>query len=197
MIRPTQQYDWGSIGGTEPPERTDTARLPAPAHGSYDIGLLVLRLVVGGIFAAHGVQKVFGLLGGLGLDRTTRVVADLGFVAHGSTLAWGLGIGQLVLGIFLVVGLMTPITAAGLLATKIVAVAVTWGSVPLFAADGPNSLELNLLLGGGAAALLFAGAGRAALDSGRTWQRRPLPYAWLSLIIGVGVAVAVLALLRR
>ncbi|MBW0105696.1 DoxX family protein [Pseudonocardia sp. KRD291] len=197
MTQPTQQYDWGSIGGNEPPERTATARLPVPAHGSYDIGLLILRLVVGGIFAAHGAQKVFGVLGGLGLDETTRVVSGLGFVAHGSTLAWGLGIGQLVLGIFLVVGLMTPITAAGLLATKIVAAAVSWGSVPLFSADGPNSLELNLLLGGGAAALLFAGAGRVALDSGRTWQRRPLPYAWLSLIIGVAVALVVLLLLRR
>lgn len=197
MTRPTQQYDWGSIGGTEPPERTGAARLPVPAHGSYDIGLLVLRLVVGGLFAAHGAQKVFGVLGGLGLPETTRVVSGLGFLAHGSTLSWGLGIGQLVLGIFLVVGLMTPITAAGLLATKIVAVVVTWGSVPLFAADGANSLELNLLLGGGAAALLFAGAGRVALDSGRTWQRRPLPYAWLSLIIGVGVALAVLVFLRR
>ena len=112
-------------------------------------------------------------------------------------IAWGLGIGQLVLGIFLVGGLMTPITAAGLLAVKIVAVGVTWGTVPLFAADGANSLELNLLLGGGAAALLFAGAGRVALDSGRTWQRRPLPYAWLSLIIGIAVALVVLLVLRR
>lgn len=197
MTQPTQQHDWGSISGTEPPERSATARLPAPAHGSYDIGLLILRLVVGGIFAAHGAQKVFGVLGGLGLDETTRVVSGMGFVEHGSTLAWGLGIGQLVLGIFLVVGLMTPITAAGLLAVKIVAVALTWGSVPLFAAEGANSLELNLLLGGGAAALLFAGAGRVALDSGRTWQRRPLPYAWLSLIIGVAVALVVLLVLRR
>lgn len=196
MTQPTQRYDWGSIDGTEPPER-DTSRLPVPAHGSYDIGLLVLRLVVGGIFALHGAQKVFGAFGGLGLSETTRVVSGLGFVEHGSALAWGLGVGQLLLGILLVVGLLTPITAAGLLATKIVAIAVTWGTVPLFASAGPNAVELHLLLGGGAAALLFAGAGRVALDSGRTWQRRPLPYAWLSLIIGVGVALLVLLVLRR
>lgn len=197
MTRPTRQYDRGSTGGTEPPETTSGRRLPAPAHGSYDIGLLVLRLVVGGTFTAHGAQKVFGALGGLGLSETTRLVSRLGFTAHGSTLAWALGIGELVLGIFVVVGLLTPISAAGLLAVKIVAVAVTWGSVPLFASDGANSLELHVLLGGGAAALLFAGAGRIALDAGRTWQRRPLPWAWLSLIVGVGVALAVLLLLRR
>lgn len=195
MTQPTQRYDWGTI--TEPPEQTSPARRPVPAHGSYDIGLLLLRLVVGGLFAAHGAQKVFGVLGGLGLPETTRIVSGLGFVAHGSTLAWALGIGELVLGIFLVVGLLTPIAAAGLLAVKIVAVAVTWGTVPLFASAGANAVELHVLLGGGAAALLFAGAGRVALDSGRTWQRRPLPYAWLSLIVGVGVALVVLLVLRR
>ena len=197
MTQPTQNYDWGTIGGTEPPESTRPQRLPVPAHGASDIGLLVLRIVVGGLFAVHGAQKVFGTLGGLGLAETGRIVSGLGFLAHGSTLAWGLGIGELVLGIFLVVGLLTPITAAGLLAVKIVAVAVSWGGVPLLASQGTNSLELHVLLGGGALALLFAGAGRVALDAGRTWQRRPLPYAWLSLVIGVGVAALVLFVLRR
>jgi hypothetical protein len=35
---------------------------------SADIGLLVLRLALGGAFVMHGLQKVFGLFGGPGID---------------------------------------------------------------------------------------------------------------------------------
>jgi putative oxidoreductase len=201
MSGPTQQYDWGSISGDEPPERTRPERMPVPAHVSSDIGLLILRVVVGGIFAAHGAQKVFGVLGGLGPTGTDAALAELGFVAFSSPLAWVLGVGQLVLGVLLVIGLLTPFAAAGLLAVKAVAVVLAIGpagpTVPLFAADGPNSLEVHLLLGGGAAALLFCGAGRIALDAGRTYQRRPLPWSVLSLVVGAGVALLVLFVLRR
>ncbi|MDQ4119199.1 MAG: DoxX family protein [Actinomycetota bacterium] len=197
MSGPTQQYDWGSAGGTEPPERTRTERLPVPAHISSDIGLLLLRLVVGGLFAAHGAQKVFGVLGGLGAGGTDGALTALGFGTFASPLAWALGVGELVFGGLVVLGLFTPFAASGLLSVKIVAVTVYWGAVPLFAADGPNALELHVLLGGGAAALVFTGAGRIALDAGRTWQRRPLPYAWLSVILSVGVALLVLFVLRR
>lgn len=196
------QYDWGSLSGDEPSERTRPERMPVPAHISSDIGLLILRVVVGGIFAAHGAQKVFGLLGGLGPAGTADALAGLGFTAFATPLAWVLGVGQLVLGALLVLGLLTPFAAAGLLAMKIVAIVVSLGPagqpmVPLFAADGPNSLELHLLLGGGAAALLFTGAGRIALDAGRTYQRRPLPWSVLLLVVGVGVALLVLFVLRR
>ncbi|MEQ3548913.1 DoxX family protein [Pseudonocardia nematodicida] len=201
MSGPTQQYDWGSISGDEPAERTRPERMPVPAHVSSDIGLLILRIVVGGVFAAHGAQKVFGLLGGPGIDATADALAGAGFEAFALPLAWVLGVGQLVLGVALVIGVLTPFVAAGLLATKIAAIVLAIGpagpTVPLFAADGPNSLELDLLLGGGAAALVFAGAGRIALDAGRTYQRRPLPWAVLALVLGVGVALLVLFVLRR
>jgi putative oxidoreductase len=102
--------------------------------------------------------------------------------------------------VLLVLGLLTPFAAAGLLASKAVAVVVALVpalSVPLFASDGVNSLELDLLLGAGAAALVFAGAGRIALDAGRTYQRRPLPWSVLSLLVAVAVALLVLFVLRR
>lgn len=202
MSGPTQEYDWGHLSGDEPPERTTKAeRLPVPAHISSDIGLLVLRVVVGGVFIAHGVQKVFGLFGGLGPGGTAEALAGLGFSAFASPLAWVLGVGQLVLGALLVLGLLTPFAAAALLGAKVVAIVASFGPtgspvVPLFAADGPNSLELHLLLAAATAALVFAGAGRIALDVGRTYQRRPLPWAVLALVVGVGVALLVL-LLRR
>jgi putative oxidoreductase len=35
-----------------------------------DIGIVLLRLTVGLVLAAHGSQKVFGWFGGYGLDGT-------------------------------------------------------------------------------------------------------------------------------
>ncbi|WP_224401631.1 DoxX family membrane protein [Pseudonocardia sp. ICBG1034] len=200
MSGPTQQYDWGNISGDEPAERTRPERMPVPAHLSSDIGLLVLRLVVGASFAAAGARKLFGVAGGIGLDASATALADAGFTSFAGPLAWVLAVGQLVLGVLLVLGLLTPFAAAGLLATKGVAVVVALVpalSVPLFASDGANSLELDLLLGAGAAALVFAGAGRIALDAGRTYQRRPLPWSVLSLLVAVAVALLVLFVLRR
>jgi putative oxidoreductase len=165
-------------------------------NGAADIGLLLLRFLIGGLFFAHGAQKVLGMWGGQGIARTAENLAGYGFVAQADALAWALGVVEVVAGAFVVLGLLTPLAAAGLLSVKIVAVAVKWGTVPLYAAAAPDALEVDLLLGGGAAALVFTGAGRIALDRGRTWQRRPLPYAWLSLIVGLGVAAAVYFLLR-
>ncbi len=187
----------GSWESPEPPSRDHAdGRRPVAWNSGADIGLLVLRFVVGGLFLAHGVQKVLGWWGGLGPARTAENLAGYGFVAQADALAWTLGAVEVVAGAFVVLGLLTPLAAAALLSIKIVAVAVKWGAVPLFAAAAPDALELDLLFGGGAAALLFAGAGRIALDRGRTWQRRPLPYAWLSFLLAVGAAAAVYFLLR-
>ncbi|MEJ8278329.1 DoxX family membrane protein [Pseudonocardia spirodelae] len=200
MSGPTQHYDWGNLSGDEPREATRPERMPVPAHVSSDIGLLVLRLAVGASFAAAGARTLFGLAGGPGTDVVAAALAGLGFAAFAGPLAWVLAVGQLVLGVLLVLGLLTPFAAAGLLATKIAAVVVAFvpvPSAPLFAADGVNSVEFDVLLGAGAAALVFAGAGRIALDAGRTYQRRPLPWAVLSLVVGVAVALLVLFVLRR
>jgi putative oxidoreductase len=194
MSEPTRQFDIGSLGGTQPPAASKESRRPVAWNSGADLGMLLLRLGIGGLFLAHGVQKVFGLWGGRGLAETTRILADYGFT-QASTLSWALGFGELILGALLVLGLFTPLAAAGLLAVKACAIAVKWGG-PFFAAEGVDALELDVALAAGAAALLFVGAGRIALDSGRTWQRRPLPWALLCLLVGAAVAVGVLFGLR-
>ncbi|MCP6768846.1 DoxX family membrane protein, partial [Klebsiella pneumoniae] len=42
---------------------------------SVDVSLLILRVIVGTIFAAHGAQKLLGAFGGAGLADT---VAKMG-----------------------------------------------------------------------------------------------------------------------
>jgi uncharacterized membrane protein YphA (DoxX/SURF4 family) len=46
---------------------------------SLSIGLLIARLVVGLVMAAHGSQKLLGWFGGYGLNKTGEFFAHLGF----------------------------------------------------------------------------------------------------------------------
>src|SRR6185436_19458601 len=110
------------LGGanTEPLDRPKRRELAW--NGGTDLGLVLLRFAVGGLFFAHGAQKVFGLWGGQGISRTTENLAGYGFVGQAGSLSWALGVVELAAGAFVVLGLLTPLAAAGLLAIKIVAV---------------------------------------------------------------------------
>lgn len=178
----------GGFGLTEPTEPTPKRR-PLEWNAGTDVGLLLLRFTVGGVFFAHGAQKIFGLWGGPGPEGFTRRLEEFGYT-HAATLAWLTGIGELVLGAFLVLGILTPFAAAGLLAIKINAVLLKAGNGFFIASPvGGDAVELDVVLGLAAAALVFAGPGRIALDSG-PWHRRP---AWgvLALLIGLIVAFVV------
>jgi uncharacterized membrane protein YphA (DoxX/SURF4 family) len=57
-----------------------------------DRGLLILRTGLGGVLVAHGVQKLFGWLGGAGLEDTAAAFEQMGFVpGRQSALAAALG----------------------------------------------------------------------------------------------------------
>jgi putative oxidoreductase len=165
-------------------------------HRGADLGLVLLRLAVGGVFLAHGAQKVFGLWGGQGMAVFADNLGRLGFGNH-TALAWATAVAELVGGAAVVLGLFTPLAAAGLMAIAIDAVLLKAGNG--FFISGPpgaQSVELNVVLGLAAAAIVLIGPGRFALDNGRTWQRRPAPWGLLCLAIGVAVALLVFFLLR-
>ena len=127
------------------------------------------------MFFAHGVQKVFGLWGGPGIGGFARILDGFGYTSA-ATLSWVVGIAELVFGAFLVLGVLTPFAAAGLVGIKINAVLLkTAGGFFIASPAGANAVELDVVLGLGAAALVFTGPGRIALDNGGPWHTRP---AW-------------------
>jgi putative oxidoreductase len=197
---PTTAYpgfgNYGPAGSTAPSDTRPTRR-PLAWNGGTDIGLLLLRLGIGGVVFAHGAQKVFGLWGGTGIAGFATNLERLGY-QQATTLSWLTGVTELIAGAFLVLGLLTPLAAAAVLAIMINAVLLKLGNG--FFVTGPkgsDAIELSLVLGLGAACLVLTGPGRIALDNGRAWHRRPASWGVLALVIGVAAAVLVYVLLRR
>ena len=154
-------------------------------------GLLILRLVVGLTLAAHGAQKVFGWFGGYGLAGTGQFLEQLGF-RPGRVQAALAGTAELVGGLFLAAGFLTPAAAAAVVAVMLVAAVSVHIKKGFFATNG--GYEYTLVLGGAALALAFTGPGAFSLDQalGISWSGD----AWglASLAAGlIGGAVPLLA----
>jgi len=154
-------------------------------NSGADLGLLLMRVAVGGMFAALGAQKVFGWWNGPGLDRFASDLGGLGF-KQTDVLSAAVGFTELVGGVLVMLGLFTPLAAAGLVAVAVNAVWVKWGGGLFLADDG---YQAELALGALAAGLTLTGPGRVALDYGRVWFRHPVVTGWFFLLLGIGAGV--------
>lgn len=171
-------------------------RRPLVWNGGTDFGLVLLRFAVGGVFFAHGAQKIFGLWGGPGVAGFARTLDGFGFT-NTTTLSWVTGITELVAGAFVVLGVATPLAAAGLLAIMVNTVSLKVSNGFFIAGPpGAGAVELDVVLGLAAAAIVLIGPGRIALDNGRTWHRRPAAWGMLCLVIGVTAGLLVFFMLR-
>jgi putative oxidoreductase len=127
-----------------------------------DIGLLLLRLVVGLTVAAHGGQKLFGWFGGYGLAGTGGWLESIGF-RPGKVQAAVAGTAELVGGLLLALGFLTPVGAALVISVMVVAIVSVHLPKGFFVTSG--GFEYNLVLLAAAAALAFAGPGAYSLDA--------------------------------
>ena len=122
-----------------------------------DFALVVLRLVVGAIFIAHGAQKLFVF----GVDGIGAGFAQMG-VPFGTLVGPLVGLLELTGGIALVLGLLTRLFALGLAFTMIGAMWFVHLPNGFFL---PNGVEFVLSLFGTAIALVLMGAGTFSLDA--------------------------------
>src|SRR5246127_633327 len=126
-----------------------------------EIGLLVLRLVVGLAFAAHGAQKLFGAFGGAGIDGTGAFFEQLG-LRPGRLQAHAAGVAELAGGLLIGLGLVTPFAAAALIGVMTAAVVTVHARNGFFVAN--NGFEYNLTPTAPLFALSAIGPGPWALD---------------------------------
>jgi putative oxidoreductase len=156
-------------------------------------GLLIARLVLGTLIAAHGTQKLFGWFGGYGLTGTGGFFEQLGF-RPGRTFAAAASVTEIAAGVLLVLGFLGPIGPTLLLSVMIVAaVSVHWNH-GLFAST--NGIEVPLLYATGAVTLALTGPGAYSLDAVLGLDRLWSPgLEWAAL--GAGVLAAVVNLAAR
>lgn len=127
---------------------------------NIDLGLLVLRLNVGGLMLFHGIHKAVH-----GIDGIAGMLAAIGlptFIAYGSLLC------ELVASTMIVLGVWTRAAAAMIAGNMIVAILMAHADV-LFSinpATGGWAVELPALYLLGGLALCFTGGGRYALTKG-------------------------------
>lgn len=169
--------------------------VPSDVTSTFAIGVLIARLVVGLLMAAHGTQKLFGWFGGYGLSATGEFFGQLGF-RPGRLFATAAAIGEFTSGLLIAAGFLGPVGPAILLAVMVVAaISVHWQN-GLFAST--NGIELPLLYGTGAVGLALSGPGRYSIDAllgvSSAWTPAVI---WSALAVGALGGIANLALRRR
>jgi putative oxidoreductase len=126
-----------------------------------DIGLLILRLVIGGLQAGHGSQKLFGWFSGPGLKGTAGWLESMG-LKPGAPWASAAAASEFGGGMLTTLGFLHPLGPMGTMGSMVMATArVHWGK-PIWATQG--GAELPVIDMAAALALMLTGPGRFSLD---------------------------------
>lgn len=108
-----------------------------------DLGLLIIRLVVGLTFMGHGAQKLFGWFGGYGPKGTGGWMESIG-VKPGVAMAVIAGLSELLGGALFAAGVFTWAGAALITITMMVAIVKVHGQNGYWVTQ--NGYEYNLTL---------------------------------------------------
>ena len=131
-----------------------------------DFTLTILRLILGGVFFAHGAQKALGWFGGYGFTGTMgfftqqmHIPAPLAFLAICAEFLGGIG---------LVLGFLGRVAAFGILCNMLVAVWMVHFKFGFFinwsGAKTGEGYEYHLLAIAVALALMIKGSGALSID---------------------------------
>lgn len=159
-------------------------------RGTIDFGLLLMRLALGAFLILDSLGIFFRLGGNEGIAGLETAFADY---SYGNALAIAVPTLELAAGVFLVLGLLTPVVAA-------VAVAVT-GFLALHSLN-TSGLGFNVFAWGtdvwvpvmllfASLAVQFTGPGLYGVDAQRGWARRPLASSWIFALVGIAAAALI------
>jgi len=155
--------------------------------------LLIVRLVIGLGFAAHGAQKLFGWFGGYGLAGTGGFFESAGF-KPGKLFAGAAGVVELLGGLLLALGLGGPIGPMLIISVMLVAILAVHLSHGFFASS--SGIEMPLLYLALGFTFAFVGFGAYSLDAALGWNTVWTPVLdWA--FVGLGVVGGLLNMAAR
>jgi putative oxidoreductase len=158
-------------------------------------GLLLLRVVVGLVFFAHGAQKLFGWWGGPGLQGTKGWLASMGFRLPGA-MALMVAVAE-TSGLLFALGLLTPFAALLMASSMAVAIgSVHWRKGFWNTSQG---YEFNLVLLAVPVAVAATGPGRYSIDHALGWDDNLSGPIWSVGVLACAVlgALFVLTVMRE
>jgi putative oxidoreductase len=161
---------------------------------SINLALLGLRLILGGVMLAHGINHI---IGGGKIEGTGRWFASLG-MKPGIVHAWLASITEVVGGVLLVLGLLTSFGCAAVVGVMVVALITNHRKNGFFIFRPGEGYEYVLTLTVVATCLAMLGAGEWSLDNALDLEDLAGSTGlWIVLVAGFGGAIGLLAVFWR
>ena len=152
------------------------------------LGLLILRLVIGLTVAGHGAQKLFGWWGGPGMNGWVGAMNRMR-IRPAVPWAWVSALAELLGGLGLAIGLLTPLPSLAIAGSMLVAIALVHWPRGFWATKG--GYEFNLSILAGIVAIALTGPGAYSLDAAfGIHLPEPLTLIAGTILLLIGVAVA-------
>ena len=160
-----------------------------------NLALLVLRVTLGVVMLAHGINHI---IGGGKIEGTAGWFESLG-MRPGKLHAWLASLTEVGAGALLVVGLLTPLAAAGVVGVMVVAWITNHRSNGFFIFRPGEGYEYVMTLTLAAVAVGLLGAGEWSIDSTSDGLADLAGWTglWIVLAAGVGGAILLLAFFWR
>ena len=153
-------------------------------------GLLILRLVVGLIVAAHGAQKLFGWWGGPGMSGWTGAMTRMR-MRPAVAWAWLSALSELGGGLLFALGFLSPLGSMAIAGSMLVAIALVHLAKGFWV--GKGGYEFNLSLLAAAIAIALTGPGALSLDAlFGIHPPEPVTVIVAAVLVIAGVAAALL-----
>jgi putative oxidoreductase len=152
-----------------------------------DLGLFVIRLGFGLMLTAHGVNKIKG-----GLKGTAGWFGSMGMrppMVHAAMAATT----EIGAGLFFAAGFLTPLAAAAIIATMVVAWITAHRKNGFFVFKPGQGWEYVAMIAVAAFGIGAIGAGRISIDHALDWDVEGKGGALIAGLVGVGSALLLLA----